>query len=490
MKGSALHIFDNFQIKTSVFMRIALGVGTAAILITLGVFAYLGTFTRYLADDYCDTTDATSGSVIRAQINRYLTTSNRYSNFFFDALSEFLLPRKIGVIPVIMIVLWTLAMIWLISEIRSAIGFRWAFLLDIYLGASVVFFAILEAPNRFQTFYWRSAMATHFVPLVYLTALCALLIFQIRRSNNRQLSVWVKLLFMMAAFIGGGFSEPPDMILIVASFLAWLAIWKWDKGPRRFAALTLLAWIFAGGIIAFMVMILSPANASRLGIPPPDLVTLLYRTLIYTIQFIIDSLKILPFPTLVSVGIPFLVFYSLFAAAPAISSGQRRILLFIMAATPILMYILIAASFAPSAYGESYPEARARFAGRLIMIIALMLEGACFGFIFAQWKIRWQQNTINLALALLTVSTVYSLRAAWIAWQSDFPVYSQWALDWDVRQQQILSEKALGKQDIVIPQLSGVAQVKELDTSPNFWANRCAAAFYGVHSISAPQYSP
>ena len=242
--------------------------------------------------------------------------------------------------------------------------------------------------------------------------------------------------------------------------------------------------------MAFLVMILSPANASRLGIPPPDLATLLYRTLIYTIQFIVDSLKILPFPTLISVGIPFLLFYSLFAAAPAISSGQRRILLFIMAATPVLMYILIAASFAPSAYGESYPEARARFAGRLIMIIALMLEGACFGFLLAQWKMQWQLRTINLALTLLAVSAIYPLRAGWNAWQSDFPEYSKWSSDWDARQQQILSEKALGKQDIVIPQLFGIAEVKELDTSPNFWANKCAAAFYGVHSISAPQYSP
>jgi len=100
---------------------------------------------------------------------------------------------------------------------------------------------------------------------------------------------------------------------------------------------------------------------------------------------------------------------------------------------------------------------------------------------------RWQLKIINLALALLTISAFYPLRAGWNTLQSDFPMYSKWSSDWDTRQQEIFSQKALGKQDIVVPQLPGIAQVKELDTSPNLWVNHCAATFYGVNSISAPQ---
>jgi hypothetical protein len=486
-----MSLFDDSGRTGPIFLRLALGLGAAAMLAALGVFAYLGTFTRYLADDYCDTILVTGGSVWGALLNRYLTISDRYSNLLFTALSEFLLPRRIETIPVIMIVLWVVALVWLVREIRLALGFGWPFLADAFLGASLAFFAILEAPSRFQTIYWRSALATHFAPLVYLSLYGALLLFQIRGNEGRRPALWMGPFFLIASFFGGGFSEPPDMILVAASFLALLAVWFWDKGPRRSAALTLLGWTLGGGLLAFLVMKFSPANSFRLhDAPPPDLVTLAYRTLLYTFQFILDSFVTLPLPTLVSIGMPFLLFYGLFAPAPALSPGQKRMLFIVLTATPVIMYLMTAASFAPSVYGQSYPVERARFAGRLVMTAALMLEGACFGLLFAQWKTRWQAEAAALALAFLIVSALYPLRIGWNNLQEDLPAYSQWSSDWDLRQTQILAQKAEGRQDIIVPQLPGIEHVKELDTRAKYWVNRCAATFYGVHSISAPPIGP
>ncbi|MCL4528959.1 MAG: DUF6056 family protein [Chloroflexi bacterium] len=466
----------------SVVLNAVMAAGITALLAALGSFAYLGTFTRYLADDYCETVMANSGSLINALIVRYQNVSDRYSNLLFDALSEFLFPRQIQIMPVVMIVLWTAALIWLVREIKLFSGLQWPFAVDVFLGASLSFFSILEAPNRFQTIYWRSAMATHFAPLVYLTALSALALLQIRKTEERRLPIWMGLLFMVLAFVGGGFSEPPDAILIVSSALILAAIVIFYKGPRRQSAIFITAWTLAGGLLALLVMALAPGNALRLGTPTPGFVTLVSRTLLYVIQFIWDVFIVLPAPSLLSVALPFLLFYYLFQDQPV-----RQKPLVVMLVTPVLMYILIAASFAPSVYGQSFPEERARFAGQLILIASLMVEGACLGAALSQIKVRWQSAPGYLALGLLAVaSAFYPLRAAGNAVRDSLPHYSKWASKWDARQSQIFAEKAQGKQDIVIPQLYGIEHIKELDTSGDYWINRCAAEFYGVRSISAP----
>ncbi len=472
----------------SILLNAVSGMGITALAAALVSFAYLGTFTRYLADDYCETMLANGSSIIHALIVRYQTVSDRYSNILFDTLTEFIFPRQIQIVPVVMIILWAVALIWLVREIKLFTNLQWSFVVDAFLGAALSFFSILEAPNRFQTIYWRSAMATHFAPLVYLAALSAFVLLQLRKLDGRRLPVWMGPLLMMLAFIGGGFSEPPDAMLIVFSALTLAAIVFFEKGSRRQAAISVVAWILVGGLLALSVMALAPGNSLRLGRPTPGFVTLVSRTLLYVVQFIGNSFVTLPVPSLLSVVMPFLLFYYLFQDHPLLLSNGRQKLLTIMLATPVLMYILIAASFAPSVYGQSFPEERARFCGQLMLISSLMVEGACLGVAAAQIKVRWRFAAGCLALGLLAfTSAYYPLRATGNVLKESLPYYSQWASKWDSRQLQIFADKAQGKKDIVIPQLPGIERVKELDTSASYWINRCAAQFYGVNSISAPQ---
>ncbi len=160
----------------------------------------------------------------------------------------------------------------------------------------------------------------------------------------------------------------------------------------------------------------------------------------------------------------------------------------IAASTLALMYVFIAASFAPSIYGQGYPVERARFAARLMMTTAAMLEGACLGVLAAEWRaLRSRDLLVNLASIALLAAALYPLRVAGSILREDVPYARMWASAWDARQAQIYADKAKGVQDIVVGQLPGFEQVKELDPRAKFWANRCAAAFYGVQSIRAPQ---
>ena len=94
---------------------------------------------------------------------------------------------------------------------------------------------------------------------------------------------------------------------------------------------------------------------------------------------------------------------------------------------------------------------------------------------------------VNLASLALLVVAFYPLRSTASVLREELPYTQKWASAWDVRQNKIFSDKAKGMQDIVVRQLPGFGDVKELDTRSRFWVNRCAATFYGVQSISAPQ---
>jgi len=455
--------------------------------IALGLFAYLGTFTRYLADDYCETVAVRSGPILQVVIHWYEAASDRFSNLLLIALSESLFPRNVEILPVIMIPFWVLALTWLIFEVRRAVNLNldWNIWADFLLAVALAFFSILQAPNRFQTIYWRSAMATHFAPLVYLTAFAALLLALIRRNENRYPAAWVGFLCLIIAFFGGGFSEPPDAVLIIAAALALVAVWVGAKGKFRRPALSLLAWTLAGGLLALLVMALSPGNLTRSQVHRPDFVNLVYNTVLYTGLFISDTFLSLPLPTLFSIAIPLFLFYGKHAMSSPLSHAGTRTLLIVMIVIPALAFVLIVTGFAPSVYGQTFPAERARFICRLLMTIALMCEGACLGILVGQWKIRRLPIVTVFAMGLFALSALYPLRTAWAVVLNKQPFYTLWSSVWDYRQGRIIAERSKGITEIVTFKMYSLEGVGELEPDPKAWINSCAASYYGVQSISA-----
>jgi len=469
----------------SVFSRVALGVAAGSMAVALGLFAYLGTFTRYLADDYCETVTVNSGPIFQVVLRWYETASDRFSNLLFIALSEFLFPHNVEILPAIMIILWVFALTWLVYEARRLMSLQWTGWIDFILAAALAFFSILQAPNRFQTIYWRSAMATHFAPLVYLTAFIALLLMLIRRNGSQSPSVWIGFLCLVIAFFGGGFSEPPDAVLIVAAILAIAAIWAGASGKFRRPAFVLLGWTLVGGLLALLVMALSPGNLTRSQVHRPDVVNLVYNTILFAGLFIKDTFLSLPLPTFISVAISLFLFYGIFASSPSPFPATPRALLISMIAMPVLAFALIVAGFAPSVYGQAFPPERARFICRLLMTAALMGESACLGILLGQRRLRWSSTAATVAMVLFALSAFYPLRSAWAVVQNKRPFYTLWSSVWDYRQGRIVADKTKGTVDIVTFKMYSIEGVGELEQDPRAWINVCASSYYGVHSISA-----
>jgi hypothetical protein len=230
----------------------------------------------------------------------------------------------------------------------------------------------------------------------------------------------------------------------------------------------------------------------RLNTPTSNIVVLIKETISYTYQFIWLTLKTLPLPSMISVIIPLLLTFinrskdqeNLFQV-PSFKLWLTAIIL------PAFLFIAIAFSFAPSAYAQSFPVDRARFPAIFLMTLSLGAEGVVLGILASRIHLPFKSSFLEPGIILLLgLLAFYPLRAAYNTYSIAEPEYQHWTTAWDARQVQIFAEKSQGQVDIVVQQLPGIGYVKELDTRPNFWVNRCAAVFYGVHSLSAPPYGP
>jgi hypothetical protein len=458
-------------------------------MLALIAYGYLGVYSRHMADDYCAVKFA-RGNFIYALWENYLTTSNRFSNFILIALSESVWPGSVSILPALMIGLWVIGITWLLRETSRWLGAGLTKPIAFAFAALIVFFTLLEAPNRYQTLYWRSSMAAHFAPLVFMPFFAIYLLRRISSALDAPPPRWAFPLSFFLAFMLAGFSEPVVLIMVSLLAVSILAAWVTVKTSGRGAVLGLLGWSLAGVIGTLLVMAFAPANSLRLGTPPPALPVLATRSFSYAYEFIRNSFSILPLPALFSVVTPFLIFFGIHdLSVPGLSRYPIRQLTALLVIVPVFSYLLVVASFSPSVYGQGYPVERARFAGQLCLVAGLMIEGAVMGMLSAQLRrpgIRPVYSGL-ISSALLGITAFYPLRAAWIA-LVDVPEYRERAKLWDARDAFIRRHAADGEKDIIVPGYPGIYGIKELDDDPNHWVNNCAAGYYNVRSIRAVSF--
>jgi Family of unknown function (DUF6056) len=474
-----------FSEEPSLFLALCLGILTTSI--ALSVYAYLGTFSRYGSDDYCLTTFFLQDDVWGRFIRRYFVTSGRYTNILFIGLVDKLFGwYNVAILPPLMLILFVLGLYLLLKEIVEMVVLGWNHWMTFFMAASITYFSISQAPDLYETLYWRAGMTSHFAPLVFFLFLGAFLLKQIRKTDERSPSLWIQAAFFISCFLVGGLSEPPTAMVITILFLAICTVWWRGKGRFRRASLVLLLWALLGAFLALIVMALAPANSLRLQTAPPGLLELVSGILIHPLEFIVDTLRTLPIPTLISVLMTVVFFYVKYSySSQNFSKETRNRLILLMIAVLFLMYLLISANFAPSVYGQSYPIPRARFAGRMLMTSALMINGALLGVLAANTGTTFFRSIYfrRFAMLALILLVLYPLRGAWRT-ATEIPTYQQRAAAWDLRDSEIRALQAQGIQDLVVRFLPD-EKLQDLGDRTGFRLNRCASIIYGVNSILA-----
>jgi hypothetical protein len=464
-----------------------LPIGVFATALPLALYGYLGTFSRYGSDDYCISAFYLQKNIISAMLQRYMTATSRYTNIIFTGLADKLFGwYNVAILPALMLTLFVWGLYLLLKEIIEMLQLEWSRWMILLLALWAVYFSVAQAPNLYETLYWRAGMTSHFAPLVFIPFFGAFLLRQIRKARQHAPSLWAQTACFIIPLVIGGLSEPPTALLITILGLATLAAGWWSEARYRRSVLSLLIPSLLGALIALIIMAAAPANALRTQTATPGLMELVSRIIYYPLYFIVDTLRAYPIPTLASVIVPALLFYVKYSyGARDLSQGVRHRLEILMILVLLLTYLFIAAGFAPSAYGQSYPVPRARFIGRVLMTTAVITEGALLGVLFSQIKSNFFQSAAfhRVATLVLIVLMLYPLRTT-LRMAGEIPVYRERAAAWDAREVEIKALKADGQTDLVVRFLSK-ERLQDLGDHKGFRLNRCAAALYGVNTIVA-----
>jgi hypothetical protein len=438
----------------------------------LAVFAVTGSFSRLVADDYCFSSALRSADFIQAQADFYRHTSDRYSVIFFIGLSELLGPGAIRWLPALNLALMLVGLGTLASALLPRPkGLAWV------LAAAVVFLVVLAAPNRFQAFYWRTGLLTYSFPLALLALTQGWMLRWVRRTRLPGTAVWATLLL---AFVAGGASETSAAMQAALLLVELALVIALMRGYERRPAVILTLAAFLGTLAALVVMALSPSIPLRqVNLPePPGIPELILLSLRHGWDFIVDSLKSLPLPHGVALAAG-----GLAALLTAEQRENRKAWVAGWIAIPVILYLLMVAMAAPSAYAESaYPEARALIVGRFGLVIGLVAWGFVIGRLAASLLppggLR-RQVPIAAALLLLAIG-LYPLRAAWQA-LPELRAAENWAGDWDARDAEIRAQA--GADRVEVREFDNVAGLQEIGPDENLWLNRCAAGYYRVGAL-------
>jgi hypothetical protein len=467
--------------------RIVTILGLVLFLAGLGLFAYLGFFNRYWADDWCYNADLKQLGFWGAMKGyTYITTyaSNRFSLTLFSGLFYALGLLGVEIMTLLVIGIWSLGVFFILLNVQRLTAYRFSPLQLGLFTAVVIYYSIYLTPHLYQSIYWRSGLLPYTAMIVLGVWTFALITSQ---ASQPTFSVWRIVATATVTFLAGGFSEAGGATLtailaVDVALCLWFRQKEWARNSLPIAVVALVS-----SILAIVVLIAAPTNAYRLGLygRPSDLLQFAGRLLYFTFGFIRSSFLDMPLPHLAILATLFLLGLLFHHTNDQHIEARQLTLLLLLVA--FLTFLFVAATYAPSAYIEKSPPApRTRVISRFILTFGIGTIAFLIGHYLRQlsdW--RWLEGA---AIFLLLATYAYAARSILISAQK-IPLYSERALMWDERDALIKQSKADGIMDVNVRGIDGlpVGGIRDFKEKKGvgFWINQCAARYYGVDNIYA-----
>ena len=452
--------------------------------VALFLYGYLGSYTRFIADDYCSATYAQAMGLVKSILYWYRTWSGRYSAFGVDwlVLTKLFDRYSIQLVPPITLGIWLVFAVAAIDlYLKSIAPKRNNLLPAVVLAACSIYVVLVLSPNLPQSLYWWNGMRSYALPLVLLTVYA--FFFQLiskRIRTTKQLIFWGIVSFFFL-FANGGLSETYVVLQFV--LLIFLLILKATSLPRKKVDphFILLVAGLLGTILSLIFVIIAPGNAirqSRLN-SSFDLLNLISISLSGYAQFVLG----------------------LFDQANKSSGllGTMIVLIWVglqykratVQPWKIFAYFIggFALSFAcilPGVYGYSQlPPARTLILPIFILVVFLLLGSFLAGsWLLEKWRVlTWGKNgLIVLGCVFMIFSTLATSRSLYAS-RGDFIAFAR---KWDAVDAQILQAKRDGDKSVKIPDMSGWAKLDSPNQAADFWLNECYTDLYGIQVFGPP----
>ncbi len=453
--------------------------------VALAVYIYRGFYSRYWADDYCQSATLKEYGLFGGTMNSYQTWSNRFAAIFMVGVSELLGAKAISFLPAIVILCNVLIYAFLFHLIFRLRKGKANLLVSFLVSLIFTYFLLLLSPDLFQSVYWRSGMISYFAPLQFLGLTVIVLCLDLLHGIKKCRSV----IFFLLALILGGFSETFGAfqvgLWLIVILLSMTFLKKHDKNILKQDSLYLLA----GSLVSLAVIAVAPGNFVRLSSAHVEfnLWSLMPLSLKYAAAFMFRTFKSYPLPNLI-------LFVEMFGISlhgdrisqPSDCSAKAVLNFYIFLF--LISYILLVCIAAPSVFTmQAYPEERSWMIGRFVTVLMVMLAGFGAGSLSQDW-FSHRKVLSWLSIVILLILSLYPLKGAW----SERQQLSQWkaiAQAWDQRNAQILDKIDKGETSFTVQALDSIGTVAELTDDPNYWVNVCAANYYGVEAITALEHA-
>jgi hypothetical protein len=489
--------------NTGVFNRSSLGpkqapIGLGWLMIGLSflggiaVFAYLGTFMRYSADDYCQAFALKALGFWDTQIHTYRDVVGIYSHTFVSSIADLSGPKASRWIPGLLMLAWILGVTGSVRLILRRTHLRAPIGAMMCIGPATVYLTVYQAPDRAQSLFWRSGAIAYMAPLA-LFWLILLLGLWVSLRGKVTLSGAVTL--SSVSILSAGFSETAaalQLALLILGAVAVLALTRprpWYRSPL----IQSLAVAVVATMISILLIVGAPSTPHRLaGVGGArDPLSLLTRSMRAAISFTIETVEGLPLPTALTLAMGF--------AVGAVSEERRNppggieIRASLAATFGILGAVLVAISavYGPALYAyDAPPDQRTMLLARHILVVGFLGVGIPWGRSLANSPFGWTSRPRLAWLSALALVQVvlfaYPIHGA-SRMLTLRPLYARWAEFWDTRHAAIIEESSRAHQGVlhVVELENIIPNLGELRRDPNHYSNRCAASYYGVESIVA-----
>ena len=463
----------------------------AAFMWPLAAHSYVGRFTQYMADDYCQAVGVRQG-VWASQVSFYRTWQGTVASNLLTSLAGLFPPEIVRFWPVAALTLWVVLLTWTIWLCQPTVRRLERWLVSVALAAAVVALTLDGRPQMTpQVVYWLNGSLRYLGGQLFLAGYVGYVVFA-RRLGSETPRWGVYLMAAGLAATAGLFSEAHTAAQITGLGLAVAAFAVVVTPERRRNTVPLLVSGLCGSVAALLVILWSPGMRVRQSLfaEPPGLVTTGVRALGYTLEFLGDLVVRAPETVAVAVIVPALL-ARWGSAETADGHPQplgRRDLVPWLIGLPVGCVVVQTACFATAAWAVSvFPPARTLLIPRFVLFTGLM----AWGFLGGRWLRaaadgRGRARTVGLpgllGLALVTIWPIgEGLRA--VAVRAEAEAHAR---TWSAFDRKLREAAATGLAAVHLPAPGNIAGLDVVGPNSAFWVNGCVSSYYGVSVTGYP----
>jgi len=463
------------------------------LLFPLAGLAYLGTFTRLHADDFCIAGSLEQLGFWPSVVQLYNNWAGRFMYFISAHLVAPSGPQGAAIFPALVIIAWLLALTWLLLPLLRRAAWPRPLLSALAAAGLVLLVLLSTIPNIFQSIFWRDGQVNYCFPLVGLTLLGGLLL-RAWLAPTWPTAVYGVLAFG-AAFVWGGFAEAfgatqAGLLLVALAYAAWMA------GPEtRRRLLPVLGAGLAGSLIAMVLVVIAPGNLVRRSALGEG--AGLLRVITFSLRnaaVVLGKLLLWnPGWALFASLTPFLCAWWQEPGLPGPATRLTWRLLWAQSwfrgllLVPAGAFLVATAACAPVVLVmNAYPEERTILLPQTALVLGVVVGAGLLG--TGLRRLGWLPASAMLFERILpgAILATCLLAAGFSLWNSaaQVPELQSYVQKWDARDRALRATHAAGQTNPTVFGLNNRSGIGDLRAEPDYWINACMAQYYGFSGLT------